>query len=135
MNRMVVLVPAASGENFSRSRPAPPAKAGADLSDCAEIIRRVASSHVKLLFDAAHVQQTHGDLLRRLEDCRDILGHVRTAGNPGRGEIGPEQEINYAAIAHWLVDRGYQGYIGHAFSPVREPMAALREAVGICTVV
>lgn len=111
-----------------------PGYQGDDLSYCAEIVRRVDSQNMKLLFDTFHVQVMHGDLLRRLAECGDILGHVQTAGNPGRCEIGPDQEINYTAIAHTLVRLGYTGYVGHEFMPTREPISALREAVEICTV-
>lgn len=111
-----------------------PGYQGDDLSYCAEIVRRVDSQNMKLLFDTYHVQVMHGDLMRRLAECADILGHVQTAGNPGRCEIGPNQEINYAAIAHTLVRLGYKGCVGHEFMPTREPMSALREAVEICTV-
>lgn len=111
-----------------------PGYQGDDLSYCAEIVRGVGSPAMKLLFDIYHVQVMHGDLLRRLDECKDIIGHVHTAGNPGRCEIGPNQEINYAVVIRKLVDLGYTGYLGHEFIPTREPMDGLREAVKICAV-
>src|SRR4051812_6183397 len=62
-----------------------PGYQGDDLDWVAGIIRKVGSARVKLLFDVYHVQVMHGDVVRRLEQCRDIIGHVHTAGNPGRG--------------------------------------------------
>jgi hydroxypyruvate isomerase len=59
---------------------------------------------------------------------------VHTAGNPGRCEIGPNQEINYPPVIRKLIDIGYAGYLGHEFIPTREPMDGLREAVGLCAV-
>ena len=72
-----------------------PGYQGDDLDYVAEIIRRVGSPRVKLLFDIYHVQIMNGDLIRRLEQTKDILGHVHTAGNPGRGELDDKQEIQY----------------------------------------
>lgn len=37
------------------------------------------------------------------------------------------------SMVHWCFERG-AGYLGHEFIPTREPMAGLREAVGICAV-
>jgi hydroxypyruvate isomerase len=111
-----------------------PGYQGDDLSYCASIVRGVGSPNMKLLFDIYHVQVMHGDLMRRLDECKDIIGHVHTAGNPGRGEIGANQEINYPPVIRKLVDLGYTGYLGHEFIPTRDPMAGLREAMGLCTV-
>ena len=111
-----------------------PGYQGDNLSYCAEIVRAVGSPNMKLLFDIYHVQVMHGDLMRRLEECKDIIGHVHTAGNPGRCEIGANQEINYAAVIRKLIDLGYAGYLGHEFIPTRQPMDGLREAVKICAV-
>lgn len=107
---------------------------GDDLDYLAGIIRRVGSSRVKLLFDVYHVQIMHGDLLRRLEETKDILGHIHTAGNPGRGELDESQEIQYAPLMRKLIEIGYSGYVGHEFIPTRNPTEGLRQAVRICDV-
>ncbi len=107
---------------------------GDNLDYVARIIRRVGSPRVKLLFDVYHVQIMNGDLIRRLEQTKDILGHVHTAGNPGRGELDEKQEIQYAPIMRKLVAIGYQGYVGHEFIPTRNPLDGLREAVHLCDV-
>lgn len=107
---------------------------GDDLDYVARIIRRVGSPRVRLLFDVYHVQIMNGDLIRRLEQTKDILGHVHTAGNPGRGELDEKQEIQYAPIMRKLVAIGYQGYVGHEFIPTRNPIDGLREAVHLCDV-
>jgi hydroxypyruvate isomerase len=111
-----------------------PGYQGDDVNYCADLVRRVDSPRMKLLFDIYHVQIMHGDLTRRLEECKDVIGHIHTAGNPGRGEIGPSQEINYAPLMRKLADLGYAGYVGHEFIPTRDAMTGLREAVGLCTV-
>jgi sugar phosphate isomerase/epimerase len=111
-----------------------PGYQGDDLDYVARILRRVGSPRVKLLFDVYHVQIMNGDLIRRLEETKDILGHVHTAGNPGRGELDDKQEIQYPPVMQKLVAIGYQGYVGHEFIPTRNPLDGLREAVHLCDV-
>lgn len=101
---------------------------------CIDIIRRVGSKHLKLLFDIYHVQIMDGDVVRRIHAIKDHIGHVHTAGNPGRGELDDKQEINYPAIMQALVDVGYDGFVGHEFIPTRDPEAGLREAIQWCDV-
>ena len=111
-----------------------PGYQGDDVDVVAGIVRRVGSERVKLLFDVYHVQVMNGDLIRRLEECKDVIGHVHTAGNPGRGELDEHQEINFPAVMRKLVAIGYQGYVGHEFIPTRDPLAGLRQAVDACDV-
>lgn len=111
-----------------------PGYQGDDLDWVAGIIRKVGSPRVKLLFDIYHVQIMHGDLIRRLEENKELLGHVHTAGSPGRGELDDEQEINYAAVMRKLVALKYAGYVGQEFIPTRKPLDGLRQAVEVCDV-
>ncbi len=111
-----------------------PGYQGDDLDWLGGIIRRVGSPRVKLLFDIYHVQIMHGDVIRRIEENKDIMGHVHTAGNPGRGELDDKQEINYPPILRKLLDIKYTGYVGQEFIPTRDPVAGLREAVKLCDV-
>lgn len=64
----------------------------------------------------------------------DLIGHIHTAGVPGRGELDHTQELNYPAIIRALLEVGYEGYVGQEFVPTRNPMEGLREAVAICDV-
>jgi hydroxypyruvate isomerase len=111
-----------------------PGYQGDDLDWVAGILRQVGSPRVKLLFDVYHVQIMHGDLIRRLEQNKDLLGHVHTAGNPGRGELDDRQEINYAAVMRKLVELKYAGFVGQEFIPTRKPLEGLRQAVEVCDV-
>ena len=101
---------------------------------CAEILRRVGSPRVKLLFDIYHVQIMDGDHIRRIRELKELIGHVHTAGNPGRGELDETQEINYPPIMRALLEIGYDGYVGQEFVPTRDPLAGLRQAVAWCDV-
>jgi sugar phosphate isomerase/epimerase len=111
-----------------------PGYQGDDLDWMASIIRRVNSPRLKLLFDVYHVQIMHGDILRRLEQNRAIIGHIHTAGNPGRGELDDRQEIQYPAVMRKLIEINYTGYVGQEFIPTRNPLEGLRQAVRLCDV-
>jgi hydroxypyruvate isomerase len=99
-----------------------------------DIIRQVGSPRMKLLFDIYHIQVMDGDVISRIRQYKDYIGHYHTAGNPGRGELDDEQEINYPAIMKEIVKTGYRGYVGHEFVPTRNPFKSLAEAVALCDV-
>jgi len=107
---------------------------GDDLDWCAAVIRKVGSPRIKLLFDIYHVQIMHGDIIRRMESVKDLIGHVHTAGVPGRGELDDIQEINYPPLMKKLIDLGYTGYVGQEFIPTRNPREGLKQAVQLCDV-
>ena len=113
-----------------------PGYQGDHVDYCAQIVREVDSPGLRLLFDVYHVQIMDGDLIRRIHEHADIIGHVQIAGNPGRGPLGPEQEINYRAVMQAFVDIGYEGYVGHEWIPTEggDAFEQLREAVEICDV-
>ncbi len=101
---------------------------------CVDIIKRVGSDRLKLLFDIYHVQIMDGDVITRIKQHKDYIGHVHTAGNPGRGELDAAQEVNYPPIIKALVGTGYKGFVGQEFIPTRDPLAGLTEAVQVCDV-
>jgi len=111
-----------------------PGYQGDDVDYVANIVRRVGSPRVKMLFDFYHVSVMNGDCMRRLEQNIDVIGHIHTAGNPGRGELDDTQEINFPPLMRKLVQLGYKGYVGHEFIPTRDPLTGLREAVELCDV-
>lgn len=111
-----------------------PGYQGDDLDWVAAILRQVGSPRVKLLFDVYHVSVMHGDVIRRIEQNKDLIGHVHTAGNPGRGEIDDTQEINYPPVMRKLLDVKYTGHVGQEFIPTRDAHAGLRQAVRLCDV-
>ena len=108
---------------------------GDDVDFCVELIRRVGSPNLRLLFDIYHVAIMNGDLIRRIRAYREEIAHVHTAGNPGRGELDDTQEINYPAVLRALVEIGYTGYVAQEFIPTwSDPVAALRHAAQVCDV-
>ena len=111
-----------------------PGYQGDDIEYCADIIREVGSPRAKLLFDIYHVQIMNGDVIRRIRTMADLIGHVHTAGNPGRNELHLKQEIHYPSVMEALVESGYQGYVGQEFIPTRDPLDSLAQAVRLCDV-
>lgn len=111
-----------------------PGYQGNHMDYVADIVKQVGSPRVKLLFDIYHVQVMDGDLIRRIKQYAELIGHIHTAGNPGRCELDEDQEINYAACMRALLDAGYTGYVGHEFIPTRDPMQGLQQAIALCDI-
>ena len=101
---------------------------------CMEIVKQVDSPRMKLLFDIYHVQIMDGDVISRIRQYKDYIGHYHTAGNPGRNEIDDSQEINYRPIMQEIAKTGYTGYVAQEFIPTRDPLRSLTEAVRLCDV-
>ena len=108
---------------------------GDDVDFCADLINRVGSDRFQLLFDIYHVSVMNGDVIRRIRQYKDIIGHYHTAGNPGRAEMDDTQEINYPPILREIVKTGYKGFVAQEFIPEwDDPLEALRHAAQLCDV-
>jgi hydroxypyruvate isomerase len=99
-----------------------------------EVVKRVNSPRIKLLYDIYHMQIMEGDIIRTIRDNIQHIAHFHTGGNPGRNELDDTQELNWRTIARAIADLGFQGYLAHEFVPKREPLKSLREAVLLCDV-
>src|SRR5437899_2904014 len=101
-----------------------------------DVMKRVNSPRVKILYDIYHAQIMDGDIVRNIRDHFQWIGHFHTGGNPDRKEIDETQELNYRFIAQSIADLKFDGYIGHEYSP-RNPAnaeASLKRAIEIFTV-
>jgi hydroxypyruvate isomerase len=67
-------------------------------------------------------------LIRTIRDNIEHIGHLHTAGNPGRKDLDDSQEIFCPAIARATHNSGFEDWGGHEFSPEGAPVAALRQA-------
>ena len=99
-----------------------------------DVMKRVNSPRVKILYDIYHAQIQDGDIVRNIRDHFQWIGHFHTGGNPGRKEIDETQELNYHFIAGAIADLNYTGYISHEYSPTagHDPIAMLEKAIEIC---
>jgi hydroxypyruvate isomerase len=101
-----------------------------------DVVKRVNSPRVKILFDIYHAQIMDGDIVRNIRDYFQWIGHFHTGGNPGRHDIDESQELNYRFIAQAIADLNYTGFLSHEYSPAQghDPIATLNKAIEICDV-
>jgi len=93
-----------------------------------EIVKKVGSPHVKVLFDIYHQQISEGNLISNIVDNIDLIGHFHAAGNPGRGELYLG-EINYCEVFKAIDATGYKGYAGLEFWPKGDVEEALKKCL------
>ncbi len=96
------------------------------------VCEKVNSPRVKLLYDIYHMQIMEGDVIRTIRDNIKWIGHIHTAGNPGRNDLDDSQELNYTGICRAIAATGYDGYVGQEFRPKGDVIAAMRQARTIC---
>jgi hydroxypyruvate isomerase len=101
-----------------------------------DVMKRVNSPRVRILYDIYHAQIMDGDIVRNIRDHFQWIGHFHTGGNPGRHEIDDTQELNYRFIMQAIADLGYTGFVSHEYSPSQghDPIATLEKAIEICDV-
>src|SRR5262245_29170276 len=101
-----------------------------------DVMKRVNSPRVKILFDIYHGQIMDGDVVRNIKDYFQWIGHFHTGGNPGRHDIDDTQELNYPVIMQTIADLGYTGFVSHEYcpSPMNDPIQTLEKAIQICDV-
>jgi len=101
-----------------------------------DVMRRVDSPRVKLLYDIYHMQIMDGDIVRTIRDNIRYIAHFHTGGVPGRHEIDGTQELNYRFVAQAIADLGFTGFIAHEYTPAagRDALKSLDEAMSIVDV-
>ena len=65
------------------------------------------------------MQRMEGNLVAKLREHIDRIGHVQIADSPGRGEPGTG-EIHYPYVLGALEELGYDGYVGLEYNPTTE---------------
>ncbi len=100
------------------------------IRDGAEIVDRVGSTNVKLLFDIYHTQIMEGNLISNIRNYINYVGHFHVGDNPGRNEPGTG-EINYPNVFKAIYDLGdrYTGYVSLEYrplAPIEENLPAMR---------
>ncbi len=82
----------------------------------AEICRKLNSPRMRLLFDCYHMQIMEGDLLNHIERNLDVIGHIHSAGVPGRHELFLG-ETNYPHLLNEVQRMGYEGVFALEYMP------------------
>ena len=98
------------------------------------VMKAVGSPRCKLLYDIYHMQIMEGDVIATLRKHIEYIGHIHTAGVPGRNDIDDTQELNYPAIMRAIAATKFDGYVGQEFGPKGDKMQALATAYKICDV-
>jgi len=93
-----------------------------------DIVRKVDSQKVKLLYDIYHMQIMEGNVIQTIEQNIGLIGHFHVADVPGRFEPGTG-ELNYANIFKRIEKAGYKGYVGLEFRPTGDHAEALKKVL------
>jgi hydroxypyruvate isomerase len=101
-----------------------------DPQTCVEVLRRVNSPNVKMLFDIYHMQIMHGHILSFVKENLAYIGHFHVAGVPGRHEPSPS-ELDYPFILKEIDAMGYAGYFGLEYWPVGDAAASLARTMRV----
>jgi hydroxypyruvate isomerase len=101
------------------------------VRDGVELVDRVGSPNVKLLFDIYHVQIMEGNLISNIRQNFERIGHFHVGDVPGRHEPGTG-EINYRNVFKAIYELGdrFQGTVALEYSPLaplEENLAAMRK--------
>ena len=101
-----------------------------------DVMKRVNSPRVRILYDIYHAQIMDGDIVRTINENIEWIAHFHTGGNPGRHDIDESQELNYRFIAQSIVNKGFTGFLTHEYSPNAgsDAIAVLNKAIEICDV-
>src|SRR3989475_12459207 len=84
-----------------------------------EVVRRVGSPRVRLLYDIYHMQIMEGDIIRTIRDHREDNAPFHTGGGAGRHDPRATHELNWRAVAAAIADTGFAGFVAHEFTPTR----------------
>ena len=101
-----------------------------------DVVKRVGSPRVKILYDIYHAQIMEGYIVQTLRDNIQHIGHIHTGGVPGRHELDETQELNYRFIAQTIADLKFTGFVTHEWSPApgNDPIASIKKVLAIMDV-
>ena len=91
-----------------------------------EIIDKVGSANVKVVFDIYHQQISEGQLITNITANIDKIAHFHAAGNPGRNEL-TRGELHYPQIFEAIRQANYDGFVGLEYWPVDNASVGLKE--------
>jgi hydroxypyruvate isomerase len=95
-----------------------------------EIVRRVNSPQVKLLYDIYHMSMMGEDVLTEIEKNLEWIGYLHVADLPGRHQPGTGR-IDYEAVNTLLRRAKYEGFIGMEFSALGPDEQAAKAPLSI----
>jgi len=86
------------------------------VEDAADLVAALGRPNLRVMFDCYHTQIMQGDIIRRFEAHREVIGHVQIAAVPDRGE--PDAgELNYPEILSAFAELGWTEPVGAEYKP------------------
>ncbi|MUV36876.1 Hydroxypyruvate isomerase [Lentibacillus sp. JNUCC-1] len=94
-------------------------------ADAIDIVKRVNSSHVKILYDFYHQDMTEGVDLSSIEENINWIGHFHAASVPDRHE--PDTgNLDYHPIFTTISETDYPGHMGLEYFPKADATEGLK---------
>jgi len=91
-----------------------------------EIVRKVSSPFVKILFDIYHVQIMEGNLIETIRKNIAHISHFHIGDVPGRHEPGTG-EIHHGNVFKAIHAAGFRDFVAMEYVPAKDAMATLAE--------
>jgi hydroxypyruvate isomerase len=92
-----------------------------------DIIKKVDSQNIKVLFDIYHQQISEGNIIHNILENIEYIGHFHAAGTPGRNEL-QRGEVNYQNVFDAIKQTNFEGYVGLEYWPLADnPQESLQE--------
>lgn len=95
-------------------------------SEAVEILEKVKSPYVKLLYDIYHAQIMEGNLIETVKEHVGHIAHIHVGDVPLRHEPGTG-EIHFANVFRAIFSAGFRGYLGMEYIPVADAMKTLAD--------
>ncbi len=89
-----------------------------------EAINAANHENLAIEYDLYHMQIMEGNLVNRMTEILDRIGHIQFADTPGRHEPGTG-EINYPFVFDAIDKLGWQGWLGAEYVPSRQTTETL----------
>ncbi len=83
-----------------------------------DVIKAADHKNLALEYDLYHMQIMEGNLVNRMTEILEHIGHIQFADTPGRQEPGTG-EINYPFVFEAVDEMGWQGWLGAEYDPSR----------------
>jgi len=94
-------------------------------AEAVEIMRKVNSPNVKILYDLYHAQIMEGNLTVTIRENIQHMAHIHVGDVPARHQPGTG-EIHYGNVFRTIAETNFQGYLGMEYLPKGDVMEGLR---------
>lgn len=95
-----------------------------DSAEPFEMIDKVGSENLKLLYDLFHYQLMEGNIVNTIKNNLDKIGHIHIASTPDRTEI-TDGELNYDYLLKAIKNMGYEKYVALEYRPTIDKKESL----------